>query len=187
MTPRQQMTHGAFAHAAEELTHQIQGEEIAREAVWPVHEGRNNTIRSYFGDYSGTSKFSFVMPADKKFIITDVSFNLAGQVVAGAAYTSCMIQYVEGAVTTVIYSAMKYEQSNLSLGEGHRDSFRAGIPVPAGATLQFGNGAGQNHSRTTCVVAGLRSRTRLDPPVNCLARALMKAQYFLGLLPTRHH
>lgn len=152
MSPRQELGSGALS--------QIQGEEIAREAVWPVHEGRNNTIRSYFYNSSidGTAK-SFQMPTDKTFIVTDVSSS-SWTTTNTTLLTSCQVAYVLGGVTTLLHRNFSIDISQgtpVHLTPGRHDSFRAGLPVPAGATLQVGSGGfwpPTSYTTNSCTVAG---------------------------------
>jgi hypothetical protein len=153
MTPRQRITSGAFAQTAEQITGQVQGDNIAREAVWPVHEGRNNTIRSYFASGVGTEKVSFVMPADKKFIITDITYS--GGSSSSSWIYGCAIAYELGGVSTTLYATTTYEYNTATVrGLGRHDSFRAGLPVPAGATLIFSGFGATSATGCSCVVAG---------------------------------
>lgn len=148
MTPRQKLTSGALS--------QVEGEQIAREGVWPVHEGRNNTIRSYRAEYSGMTFTSFQMPVDKIFIITDISTH---SLLLATAFMPlfCQIQYVEGSVTTILYKSRAWNNSANSTSfaaHGVHESFKAGLPVPAGALLQIGPSASVNPMDAECIVAG---------------------------------
>jgi hypothetical protein len=52
----------------------LTGKKLARESVWPQHEGRpGDCIVTYYAEYTGASVgLSTNMPADRNFIITDV-------------------------------------------------------------------------------------------------------------------
>lgn len=143
MTPRQKMVSGAFAHTASQLDKQVSGDGIAREAIWPEHAGRSNTIKSYLAEFTTNGgKVSFAMPADKNFIITDVvvvppsTMNAFGDTL----YCQAVLDYTLGATTVTVFRKVFYNVASSTNNPTGTEStsFKAGIPIPAGATLRVG-------------------------------------------------
>jgi len=148
MTPRQRLTSAAFVQTAEQLSHKIQGEEIAREAVWPEHAGRSNTIVSYHAAFAvSDGTVSFAMPADKIFIITDIKCCVKEDNRSSAIFS---VSYDDGGSITDVFDAVWYTHYGDSLCPPV-ESFRSGIPIPAGTTLRVTKPI---YGVSSCVVSG---------------------------------
>ena len=110
----------------------LSGKKLMRESVWPVHAGRDNTIVSYFAEYSGVNQVTVgTIATNKNYIITDVIFGTANKSTGGA---SVEIRYTKDAVDTVLFKARDVWYSNAALQP--MSTFRSGLVVPAGATLK---------------------------------------------------
>jgi hypothetical protein len=153
----------------------LTGEKLARESVWPVHAGRDNTIVSFFAEYTGSNMVTVATVAsNKNFIVTDAVFGPLGTLyqaadwasfipVASEACCDVAIQYKKGGETTVL---LKRVAKVLIAHDGDTGtpgfsapydsavSLRSGLVVPAGATLQVGGFvSGWEHPKA-CTVSG---------------------------------
>ena len=136
--PKQKLASVPYAMMAETVVDgAITGHKIAREAVWPEHEGRSNTIVSYFASYNVDSGAVLVgtVPTSRTLVITDIVF---GPSARGAWVAAVQVEYVKDAQTTVLYRGYLDYEVNSSGAFSVKPavvSLRAGLPVPGGASL----------------------------------------------------
>ncbi|MFC1601358.1 hypothetical protein ACFL34_03360 [Candidatus Sumerlaeota bacterium] len=134
----------------------INGWKLQRESVWPEHEGRSNTIVSYFASGSGTDilatwEASPSIPQGKTFVITDICISNAG-----SQYSRFTLQYKKDSLTTVLWKGHLRWLAERATNQGAvqqgawawaygyaggaggpiNTSFKGGLPVPSGATLE---------------------------------------------------
>jgi hypothetical protein len=137
----------------------LTGQKLARESVWPEHEGRNDCIVTYFAEYTGGNVgTNIVIATNVNYIITDVVFG--GLTINQGWQESCAdvdIRYTKNGKQKVLF-----RQRNITLSQGTDNAvtvdpvavtLRSGLVVPAGATLQIG-GAGICGTAKSCTVSG---------------------------------
>jgi len=145
VSPRQRLVSVPYAVIADTVPDgSLTGEKLARESVWPEHEGRNNTVVSYFAAYNyvgNTNDMSSIQtPTNKDTIITDVVF---GGTVGGDMRASLRIWYEDNGTNTVLF-----KQHHGIAGSFDHVSFRSGLMIPAGVTLKFGGFIGGFNSQS---------------------------------------
>jgi hypothetical protein len=118
----------------------LTGEKIARESVWPVHAGRDNTVVSYFGEYVGANFTNVAtIASNKNYIVTDIVFGHVGDYGGNGGHAGADIRYTKDDVDTVLFrqvSVMVGTDFQLKPVTVH---LRSGLVVPAGATLKIGS------------------------------------------------
>jgi len=92
LTPDQSFLTVPYAMMAQTVPdNSITGEKLTRESVWPEHEGRGNTVVSYFATYMNDSPVSLgTVPAGKTFVITDIIIS-SGKLTNPSWNPDCMI------------------------------------------------------------------------------------------------
>ncbi|MFC1601361.1 hypothetical protein ACFL34_03340 [Candidatus Sumerlaeota bacterium] len=135
--PKQKLASVPYAMMAQTVPdNSINGWKLQRESVWPEHEGRSNTIVSYFAAYNGSSARIMVgtVPTSKTFVITDIILSS----VQDTYNASVQVEYDKDSQTTVLFLGFKqafWQASGGIMSEPMSMSLRAGLPVPGGAEL----------------------------------------------------
>jgi hypothetical protein len=134
----------------------ITGSKLARESVWPQHEGRNNTIVTYFAEYAGNTNIVLgTISTNKNYIITDVIF---GSVASPDTELQADVEiaYIKNSQETILFRARTFTPSySTSTANIPPTSvtLRSGLAVPAGATLKISGWKGYSYART-CTISG---------------------------------
>lgn len=153
--PDQQLSSVPYAMMAATVADgAITGPKLARESVWPEHEGRSNTIVSYFATYNVDSGAVLVgtVPTSKTLVITDIVFGSGHRLGTDA---SVQVEYVKDSVTTVLYLGYEHTYVQNAAGVVFSPtvvSLRAGLPVPGGAELYVR--APYWSDQQTCILSG---------------------------------
>ncbi|MFC1601360.1 hypothetical protein ACFL34_03335 [Candidatus Sumerlaeota bacterium] len=152
LNPDQPLASVPYAMMAQTVPdNSINGWKLQRESVWPEHEGRSNTIVSYFASYnlgSGAVKVGTV-PTSKTFVITDIVF---GNDSNATFATDVQVEYIKDSVPTVLYRGMHdYLGVNIDFPPVSIN-LRAGLPVPGGAEL-YVKSTRYAHQQT-CILSG---------------------------------
>lgn len=135
----------------------LTGEKLARESVWPVHEGRDNTIVSYFAEYTGTNLVTVAtIASNKNFIITDLAYGSA----SGAeqeAEADVQVRFTKEGSDTILYKQWTRATYTATVGLIYipptQVAFKSGLVVPARAQLKIGGWQNYSFPRS-CTVAG---------------------------------
>lgn len=157
LSPNRRLGSVPYALMAETVPDRsLTGQKLARESVWPEHEGRSDCVVTYYAEYTGGNVGTNIsIPTDKNFIITDVVFgsletNYAQENDNFSADVS--ISYVKDSKETILL-----RQYHFAIGTGPHHppatlSFRGGLVVPAGSFLRIG---GIYYDQTkSCTVTG---------------------------------
>lgn len=151
----------------------ITGDKLARESVWPEHEGRSNTIVSLYATYSGSDVFEFdfdpsdpedndPIPSEKTFVITDIIFGDIdiSNIIIGSAASSIYLYYIKDSKITSLFSQTSRELSLSGVGGAIyytpvTVNFKAGLPVPCGASLYVRHiNPNKIGVQTSCTISG---------------------------------
>jgi hypothetical protein len=144
MTPRQRIVSGAFAQSAGPAA------ALLNETVWPKHAGRDSSIVSYYGSTSTTTELG-VIPVDKTFIITDIKCSNDNTRV------NAILSYDAGAGAVTVYDVSQYGPVTGANAASIDTSFKAGIPIPGGASFHLSDGTSVGTTR--CTVSGFEIPT----------------------------
>lgn len=147
LLPDKQLTSVPYAYKAEKVgPKSITGENLARESVWPEHEGRSNTIVTFYAtvlsglttslDFDPTTEgIADPVPTGRTFVITDVVFCTAHDDRTDKD-AGCQIQYVKDTKTTVLTRLKQATAGASTYREPVIVPLRGGLSVPEGALLQ---------------------------------------------------
>lgn len=137
--PDQKLSSAPYALVAGSLSaNSINGPMLQRESVWPEHEGRGNTIVSYYAYYLSQNNINGnpnapiqalgTIPAGKTFVITDIYLAPTGDSTGGAnaRVLANGITVFHGRVSTNVEPFAPFHVA-----------FKAGIPIQSGVTLQL--------------------------------------------------
>ena len=158
LAPDRQLTSVPYAYMAERVAPlAISGKNLQRESVWPEHEGRSNTVVSYFGTGIANTYVTLgTVPSGKTYVITDVSFGLSnGNVVQSGGWIE--VAYEKDALTTIlgrwkIAISCMADTGGAVLQQPALLNFRAGLPVPEDAEIKVRNW--QDAEPQDCVISG---------------------------------
>ena len=155
LSPDTKMASVPYALMAETVPDDsLSGKKLMRESVWPVHAGRDNTIVSYYAEYTEATMVNVgTISSNKNFIITDI-------VVGASAYTenaySVEIKYTKDTVDTVLFKVYTLSTGG-TIWHPYKPThwtFRSGLVVPAGATLKIGGCILPGPNPQNCTVSG---------------------------------
>lgn len=141
--PKQKLASVPYAMMAQTLPDaSITGSKLKRESVWPEHEGRSNTVVTYYAEMSGNVTFDVAtVPATKTLVITDILLGTDGALIAPAAdYESGCVTIQYGGGSTILFKDFHSKSSQGGILEDIGNSavsLKGGLVVPAGETIQI--------------------------------------------------
>ena len=110
----------------------ITGNKLTRESVWPEHEGRSNTVVSFFESINMlNSKKVYTVPAGKNLVLTDIVF---GSSHPDSTRSCIKVSYIKDSNETILFGGCNRTVFPGAY-EPYSVNFKAGLAVPEGAEL----------------------------------------------------